>query len=424
MPHHKPPTLVIISQVYAPDPAAVGQHLHEAAVALTKRGVHVRVLTSARGYDNPDERYPANETLDGVTVQRLPLPNAGKGSIASRLVGGTVFLAQAAAAALRSPHIDHLLISTSPPHTGPIGALVSLLRRVPTTFWVMDINPDQVVTQGQLSEDALPVRLLEWGIAATLRRAFAVVTLDRFMAERLSRKADISHKLTVMPPWPLEQHAAPVPHADNPFVRAHGLAGKLVVMYSGNISLTHPIDSVLEAAAQLTDRPDIAFVFIGGGQGKQRIEEFAALHPAAHILILPYQSLTEVRYSLSAAHIHVVTMGDDQVGIVHPCKVYGAMAMARAILYVGPEESHVSDIINRSAAGYAFRHGQSGAIADRLRALADGPREYLTELGEQAQSMAEAEFSRKTLITRFCEVIEQGLQRPGHGKAGLDSARA
>lgn len=417
-------TLVILSQVYAPDPAAVGQHLHEAAAALVARGVRVRVLTSARGYDDPSQHFALQETRDGVSIQRLPVPAAGKQSIASRLVGGSLFLAEAAAVALTYRRIDHVLISTSPPHAGPVGALLSLLRRAPSTFWVMDINPDQVLSQGHLSERALTVRLLEWGIAATLRRAQAVVTLDRFMAERLLRKAPVEGKLEVIPPWPLEQHAAPVDHADNPFVHAHGLRDKLVVMYSGNISLTHPIDTLLEASLQLSDRPDVTFMFIGGGQGKARIEAFARQHPQAHLRVLPYQPLDQVRFSLSAAHIHLVTMGDDQVGIVHPCKVYGALAMGRALLYVGPEQSHVGDIIRRSGCGYRFSHGHAEGIAHQLRALADGPRAHLTELGQRAQAFAESEFGRTALLARFCEVIEQGLDQAPSESRGVATRRS
>lgn len=418
------PTLVIISQVYAPDPAAVGQHLHEAAAALVARGMRVRVLTSARGYDEPTERYPWREERDGVSIQRVPVPAAGKQSIRSRLLGGSLFLAEAAAVALTYRQIDHILISTSPPHAGPVGTLLSLLRRVPSTFWVMDINPDQVLSQGHLSERALPVRMLEWGIATTLRRARTVVTLDRFMAERLVRKAAIAEKLVVLPPWPLEQQAAPVDHADNPFVREHGLQDRLVVMYSGNISLTHPIETLLEASLLLTDRPDVTFVFIGGGQGKARIEAFVQQHPEAHIRVLPYQPLEQVRFSLSAAHIHLVTMGDDQVGIVHPCKVYGALSMGRALLYVGPEQSHVGDIIRRSDCGYRFSHGQVDGIASQLRALADGPREHLAELGARARVMADTEFDRGTLLTRFCEVVEHGLHHAPSQSRGATALRS
>ena len=36
------------------------------------------------------------------------------------------------------------------------------------------------------------------------------------------------------------------------------------------------------------------------------------------------------------------------VGIIHPCKIYGAMAAARPILFLGPNPSHISDLLETS----------------------------------------------------------------------------
>ena len=52
------PTLLVLSQVYVPDPASVGQHMADAAQSMAARGYRVRVLTAGRGYDDPSVKYP------------------------------------------------------------------------------------------------------------------------------------------------------------------------------------------------------------------------------------------------------------------------------------------------------------------------------------------------------------------------------
>ena len=47
---------LIITQVFRPDPAAVGQYFDEAAQAIAGTGARVTLLTANRGYDNPKER--------------------------------------------------------------------------------------------------------------------------------------------------------------------------------------------------------------------------------------------------------------------------------------------------------------------------------------------------------------------------------
>ena len=76
----------------------------------------------------------------------------------------------------------------------------------------------------------------------------------------------------------------------------------------------------------------MVFLFIGGGNGKKQIDDFIEREHVENVRTLPYQPLDQIKYSLSAADVHLVAMGSEMVGIVHPCKVYGAMAVARPIL--------------------------------------------------------------------------------------------
>ena len=85
-------TLLVLSQVYPPDPASVGQHVADAASEMVKRGYRVVVLTSARGYDDPTQKYTRKETVNGVEIRRLPLSSFGKKSIFLRLLGQFSFL--------------------------------------------------------------------------------------------------------------------------------------------------------------------------------------------------------------------------------------------------------------------------------------------------------------------------------------------
>src|SRR5215212_49148 len=79
--------LLILSQVYVPDPASVGQHLHDFAAEMARRGHDVVVYCSSRGYDDPARRYPKRETRDGVHIRRYPLPFYNKRNMLVRVFG-------------------------------------------------------------------------------------------------------------------------------------------------------------------------------------------------------------------------------------------------------------------------------------------------------------------------------------------------
>ena len=44
---------LVITQVFTPDPAAVGQFFDEATQAIASTGAKVTILTANRGYDDP-----------------------------------------------------------------------------------------------------------------------------------------------------------------------------------------------------------------------------------------------------------------------------------------------------------------------------------------------------------------------------------
>jgi len=401
-------TLLLISQVYVPDPASVGQHLHDAAAEVAARGYPVRVLASARGYDAPEICFPLRETRDGVQILRLPLSSLGKRSLPLRVAAQLSFLAQALVRGLLTPRLGAVLVSTSPPMCAAAGLVISLIRRVPLVYWVMDINPDQAVALGAVRQNSLCVRVFEWFNRAALAQASSVVTLDRFMAHRLLAKRHIDAKLEVLAPWPHDDHLETVPHDQNPFRSRHSLDGKFVVMYSGNHSPANPITTVLRAAERLRHRKDVVFLFVGGGAAKRDVEAAIAAG-AQNVLSLPYQPLADLKYSLSAADVHVVTLGPTGVGIVHPCKIYGAMAVARPILAVCPRPSHVSDLLDRCDFGRQIGHGdvdQAVAAIEELAAMAPAQR---AALGQRARQFIQRDLSKQILCTRFGDLVEDSL---------------
>ena len=393
---------VFITQVYVPDPNATGQHLADAAEELARRGHDVVVYTSNCGYDNPENTYPPREVRNGVAIRRIPLSHFGKGSIAVRILGGVAFVGQAIARAIVRRHVDVVVVSTSPP-MAPLAAItLRLLRRARVKYWVMDINPDQIVALGMARPDALTVRAFNWLNRRILAAADDVVVLDRMMVATVMRKYDVQRKLSILPPWPAQDPAPLLSHEENPFRARFVGDDRRVVMYSGNHSPANPLDTIVDAAKRLEDDPRLLFMFIGGGIGKEEIDRSAG----KNVISLPYQPRGELRNSLSAADVHIVTIGDAVPGIVHPSKVYGAMAVGRPILLVGPPENHVADIMAQHDIGWHVRHGDVEGAVRVLKEIASLPREELEAKGRRAYEAIVARGGRKAALGKVVDILE------------------
>jgi glycosyltransferase involved in cell wall biosynthesis len=377
---------------------------------MARRGHRVKVYTSNRGYEDPSRKYAARENLYGVDVHRLPLSSFGKKSILTRIVGTASFMAQCFFTALLTPRLGGIFFSTSPPLVGVIACTVGFLRRVPVAYWAMDLNPDQLIALGKVKPTDFTARFLEAVNRFILRRSNLVVALDRFMADRLAARGVPDSKMLVQPPWPHEEHIEDVDRATNPFRAQHGLTpDRFVVMYSGNHSPSNPLKTLLDAAVRLKDDASVEFLFVGGGLGKREVEEYIGAHGLKHARSLPYQPISELRYSLSAADVHVVSLGEGMVGIIHPCKVYGAMTVGRPILFFGPRPSHVSDLLDAHAIGTHVAHGDVDGAVEAIRRLRDLPESARREIGLSARQVLRASLSQSLLCGRLCDAMEQAL---------------
>ncbi|HWE92375.1 MAG TPA: glycosyltransferase family 4 protein [Tepidisphaeraceae bacterium] len=405
-------TLLVFSQTFVPDPASVGQHMADVAFEMARRGYRVRVFTSARGYEDARVKYPPRETLNGVEIRRLPLASFGKKSLALRVLGTAMFQLQCLLVGLFARRVRGIFFSTSPPLIGVIASILHIVRRVPIAYWAMDLNPDQLIALGKLKPTDFAARFLEAVNRLILRESSLIVALDRFMADRLEARGPLRRKMLVMPPWPHENHIesdGALASEENPFRARHGLSGKFVIMYSGNHSPSNPLATLLKAAVHFKDDPDVRFLFVGGGSGKREVEAVIAEHHLANSVSLPYQPLSELKHSLSAADVHVVALGDDMVGIIHPCKIYGAMAVGRPILYFGPRPSHVTDLLDVHGIGLPVAHGDVAGAIEAIGRFRSSPSAEMRRMGEMAKSVLRQTLGQQAQCAKFCDRLEQAF---------------
>ena len=395
--------ILLLNQCFYPDVVSTAQHLSDLAFDLSSQGHRVTVIASRRGYDNPGQQFPKREVYRRVKISRLSTLNLGKQNRFRRAINFATVLISYAVRLVFTPRQDVVVALTSPPLISFLGALFVKLKGGRFYFWVMDLNPDEAVAAGWLKEDSLVTRMLASILGYSLRKAERIIVLDRFMQQRVAAKKISREKILVIPPWS-HDHAV---HFDlvgrNSFRARLRLTEKFIVMYSGNHSPCHPLDTLLQAAEQLKQDQRIAFCFVGGGSGKKKVERFALEHGLQNIFSLPYQPLAEVSASLSAADLQVIVMGDRFVGIVHPCKLYNILRVAAPVLYIGPAESHINDLLSQSEAGveyYAAQPNDVRAVVRHIQMAASRPKSDRRELPKEAQ-----QFSASKLLPQITAAL-------------------
>ena len=396
--------ILLLNQVFYPDVAATAQYLSELAAALAGQGHEVTVVCARRAYEHPEKIYPARETWRGVKIFRVYSTRLGKRAKWHRAVDFASFIFSSCARLLFLPRHDVVVALTTPPLISFIGAWRAKLWRAKFCYWVMDMNPDEAIAAGWLRADSFAAKILERMSRFSFRRASWIIALDRFMRDRIIAKGIAPEKIAVLPPWSQDQDVRFDAAGREQFRREHGLTDKFVVMYSGNHSPVHPLDTLMRAAEILQSDTSIVFCFVGGGSEFKRVQCWAETGKRTNVLCLPYQPLTQLSASLSAADAHVVVMGEAMLGLVHPCKIYNMLAVAAPVIYIGPQPSHVTEILDRPDTNHPWcsvRQGEGDRLAERIRQLRGRSAE------RQFPAAITAQFAKDMLLPRLIAGLER-----------------
>lgn len=401
--------ILLLNQCFYPDVMATAQQLTDLAVGLVEAGHSVTVIAGDRGYDDPTQRFARNETWNGVKIIRISSLTLGKQKRWHRAANFATFLANCSFRLLLSPRFDVVVALTSPPLISFLGALFVRIKGGKFFSWVMDLNPDEAIAAGWLKPGSLSARVLSRLLHYSFIHAEKVIALDRFMKRRIVEKGVPDERVAVLPPWSHDDTVRFDQRGRVAFRQQHQLDESFVVMYAGNHSPCHPLDTVMEAARLLSDRvsgqSEVVFCFVGGGSEQVKVREFAALHDLRNVRCFPYQALDMLSASLSAADLHVVVMGNEFVGIVHPSKLYNILTVGSPFLYIGPKETHISEIVAKSNGelnSYTAAHGEVEAVVEHILQEARRQRD---RTGRPVPQIANT-FSKQTLLPHMIRLLE------------------
>ena len=359
--------IAFVNRYFHPDVSGAAQMLTQLAEDLDARGQEVTVITSRTANGAETVSLPKRSMHKGIHIIRVPSTNLGRGPAWARLIDYASFYLAALWAALRLKGQECLVVLSDPPLLSVLAVIVGALKNVRTYCWLHDVYPDIALRAGVLSEGFISNLL--WLISRwSLRRVDEVVVLGRCMQQHLINSGLLASKMIQIPNWADGMQVQPVDGGDNEFVDRHGLKGRFVVMYSGNLGTVHEFTAILEMIRRTQSYSDICFSFVGDGPQKCHLAETVRREGWQRVLFLPYEPKERCRFSLSAADVHLVSLRAEMVGLSVPSKLYGIMAAGRPMIFVGPDQSEAAMVIREAQCGYVIDPGDANAAVAALLA--------------------------------------------------------
>ncbi len=399
--------ILIITQVFYPDTAATAQHLIDLAISLRRRGHEVTAFTSRFSYENPNIIYPKIEQKEGIYIHRIRNTGWGKRNILTRVLDFLSFnlLLLNKLCFTASSDFDIMLGMTSPPLVSFIGILIAKWKKWKFYYWTMDLQPELSIQSGLMEKDSLVAKVFTKMGDYIFKHSDKIIVLDRYMAEHIINRGASKENISMIPVWPVMDRVYEGDRLANPYRKANQFGEKIVIMYSGNHSYVHPLDTILESAKICATNEKLLFVFVGEGVRKKEVIEFRKKHQLNNIVSLPYEPRNNIYNSLGASDFQLVILGAGQVGYTHPNKIYGAMFIGKPFIYIGPPESHIADIAVQCPGNISVRPGDSKLLAEKLMKLAND-NDIKAETGKQNREFALKHFNPDSLREKMASLFD------------------
>ena len=258
----------------------------------------------------------------------------------------------------------HLVLVSNPPLT----VFIPLFTRKKFSFVVYDLYPDSLFSQGFIKKDSFIGR---WWIRQNKKvfaKAERVFTLSEDMKKAVAQYV-AEDKIKIVYNWAHNEHMKPIAKEENPFLTDLDLQDKFIVLYSGNMGMTHDIDIMVDVAERLRENDGVRFLFIGEGAKKAVIEEKISEYGLSNCLVLPFQPLEVLPYSMGAADLAVVTTDARQSGLSVPSKTYTYLATGAALLCLAEDGTELGKLVKEHHVGRCFGSTQIDEMAAYIAAL-------------------------------------------------------
>jgi colanic acid biosynthesis glycosyl transferase WcaI len=410
--------ILVITQYFWPESFKVD----DLALGLQARGHSVEVLTGMPNY--PAGRYfdgyrpfsPLREDYHGITIHRVPHVPRGDGRALRMALNyaSYAWLASLRILGLGRRGWDVAVVFGMSPVTQAFPAVVlRRLFRVPFVHWVLDLWPESVTASGLIRSPFL-VRVIGRVSSWLYRSADLVLGSSAAFAPRLQSLGVDPDRLGYLPSWAEDSYAAPVEASSS----REPWEGGFAVMFAGNLGRVQGLDTVLDAAGRLRDRPEIRWVFVGDGSLRPWLEEEVRRRDlAGSVFLVGRRPVSAMPALFAKADAMLVSLKPDPIiSLTVPGKLPTYLAAGRPVL--GTIDGEAARVIAESGAGFVSPAGDAAGLAANVTRMVGMPPAERALLGERGRAYCRAHFDREGCL----DEVEAALIRVAKAGAGRASS--
>ncbi|TIX87100.1 glycosyltransferase family 4 protein [Rhizobium sp. P44RR-XXIV] len=399
--------ILVVSQYFWPESFII----NDFARSLVLEGHSVTVVTGKPNYPTGriwpgyGQAGTSREIFnDNIEVFRVPLrPRGRAGALGlalnylSFVVSGLLHFPRL----VRNRSFDTVLFFGVSPMTAAIpAAFLAWRKKAHLAYWIQDLWPDSLSATGMVT-NRLALGMVSLMMRAIYSRADTLLLQSEAFWEPVAISSDV-RKLVYFPnPAPLEEFTEePLP----PELEAV-FSDCFSIMFAGNLGRAQAVETIVEAARQLRDQPQIRLVVVGTGSEASHMQTMISERGLDNIVLT---GLVERRWMPSlfrrAGALLVTLKNEPILGKVVPSKIQAYMQAGKPI--IGALNGEGARIIEATGSGLVVAAEDSAGLADSILTLSTMPVSKLEAMGLAGQRYFEANFEARGMARRLIAILE------------------
>lgn len=395
---------------YFPPEVGTGPHqAHEMGEWLVNDGHNVTIVTGFPRYNVPvlpkeyRGRLLVRETTAGMDVFRINTPISYG---ASRWSRGMAQLLSPPAIALRAMFCNRpdVVITVSPPLLlATVARWIARRFRAPCVVYVTDLFPQTIVDAGLLRNRSL-IKFFEGLERRAYKKSSGIAVLSERTKQYVVNRGAKSDNVAVVPSWADIDAIRPASRM-NDFRKTNGLQDKFVVLFAGTMGFFQGLNTVIDAAKQLANEPDLVFLMVGDGAERGGLEQQAT--GLSNVKFLPIQPKSVYPQVLAACDVALVTLRPEVSTPTVPSKLMTIMAAGRPVLASLPPDAgmDVERHISAAQCGLFVPAGDPTKLAAAILQMKQGRENTTLTMGINARHYVEKHLSRDECGRKFRNLL-------------------
>ncbi|MGE6992000.1 glycosyltransferase family 4 protein [Pseudomonas sp. NPDC047961] len=401
--------ILVLSQYFWPESFII----NDIVLTLHEQGHEVVVAT---GKPN----YPGGKLFEGyrlwgtqrehhqgkVEVFRVPLWPRGEGgtrhlvfNYLSFVLSGLLFLPWM----LRSREFDAILVFAPSPVLQAIPAIpLKWIKRAKLALWVQDLWPESLAATGFVKCPHV-LRMVGWVVKGIYRCCDKLLVQSQAFFVPVARYAP-KEKIYYFPNSIKDEGIIDETPAV-PLELIEVLSNYFCIVFAGNLGTAQGLDTVVQAAIELRDEPDLRLVLVGSGSRLAWLQSQKRSLGLDNLILPGRFPMHAMPYIFERSSVLLVTLSDQEIfSQTVPSKIQAYLAAGKPILASLNGEG--ARVVLEAGAGLASPAEHVHELVKNIRAFRSMSRLQREQMGRAGRNYFERKFEMRSQVKRLVEMLQ------------------